>query len=61
LTREQILGASVESAAQWDSVATVTLFNVIEEEFGTPVDYDRIEELTSFARIRDYLGGVLYK
>jgi acyl carrier protein len=40
LSREEIVNATPESVAQWDSIATVTLSSVIEEEFGLPVDLD---------------------
>jgi acyl carrier protein len=32
----------------WDSVATVTLMSVIEEEFGIEIDPENIETLLSF-------------
>lgn len=40
---------------EWDSVAAITLVNLIEEEFDVQVDYDRLPELDSFMRILDYL------
>lgn len=43
LSRDEILRASNSSVATWDSLATVTLVSVVEEEFGVailPEDYD---------------------
>lgn len=43
LSRDEILRASSSSVATWDSLATVTLVSVVEEEFGIsilPEDYD---------------------
>jgi acyl carrier protein len=43
------------SVASWDSVAAITLVNVIEDEFGIQVDFDLLAELDSFDRIHEYL------
>jgi len=43
LSRDEILRASSSSVAIWDSLVTVTLVSVVEEEFGIsilPEDYD---------------------
>jgi acyl carrier protein len=55
LPEARILGASPASVEAWDSIATVTLANVIEDEFGIQVDFDRLGELDSFSRFREYL------
>jgi acyl carrier protein len=39
----------------WDSVAGLTLLNVVEDEFRVTVDLERLSELTSFAAILAYL------
>jgi acyl carrier protein len=44
-----------DSVAAWDSVAAITLMNVIEEEFGVAVDFDQLAELDSFERLHDHL------
>jgi acyl carrier protein len=51
LTLEEISRASADSVEGWDSVATVTLAAVVEEEFGFQLDPSELEELTSFERI----------
>ncbi len=47
--REQVEG--------WDSLASVTLVRVVEEEFGVTVDLFELENLDSFAAWRDYLSS----
>ena len=55
MPREQIPAASTATVAAWDSVAAITLMNVIEEEFGFPVDLDDLASLDSFEHILSYL------
>jgi acyl carrier protein len=55
LRETEIPHATQDSVAAWDSVATVTLANVIEEEFGIEVDLERLAELDSFDRMRSYV------
>jgi acyl carrier protein len=55
LSLEKIESASQESVETWDSVAAITLLNLIEEEFGIEMDLDRAAELTSFPKILEYL------
>jgi len=47
--------ASQETMSAWDSVAAITLVNVLEDEFGFQIDFDRLSELNSFDRIFDYI------
>jgi acyl carrier protein len=55
LTEADIRSASQERIEQWDSVAAITLVNVIEEEFSTQIDYDHLPDLDSFAKVLEYL------
>ena len=50
--------ASAETTGAWDSVAAITLVNVIEEEFGVQMDYEILPELTSFETVRTYLASM---
>lgn len=59
LPESQIPTASQSGISAWDSVAAITLANVLEEEFNIQVDFDRLAELDSFDRIRTYLIGEL--
>jgi len=47
LTPEEIPRATMTSVGSWDSVASINLVAVIEEEFGIEVD---LEELGEMAR-----------
>lgn len=51
LTPEQIRQASADSVEGWDSVATVTLAALVEEEFGVQLEPTELEQLTSFESI----------
>jgi acyl carrier protein len=55
LPDEELLRASISSMEQWDSIATVTLSQVIEEEFQIPFDFELVGELSSFETIAKYL------
>lgn len=55
MTEAEAAAASQTSVAAWDSVAAITLLNVIEEEFGIEVDFEELPELDSFNRVQDYL------
>jgi acyl carrier protein len=47
--------SSQATLGAWDSVATVTLVHVIEDEFGFELDLDLLPELDSFTRILAYV------
>lgn len=51
----QIPSATQQNVAAWDSTAAIMLVNVIEDEFGIQMDFDRLGELDSFESIRQYL------
>lgn len=55
LSVDQIRAATQTNLASWDSVAAITLMNVMEEEFEFQVDFDRAAELTSFPEILAYV------
>ena len=57
LQPQEIETATTENVGAWDSVAAITLINVIEEEFGTPVDLELLPELSSFRAFEAYLRG----
>ena len=42
---------TTESISDWDSLATVKLVAVVEEEFGVMIDLEELEHLTSFERV----------
>jgi acyl carrier protein len=47
--------ASQETVAAWDSVAAITMMNVIEDEFGVAMDLDDLADLDSFEKVHAYL------
>jgi|SRR5215469_8919817 len=55
LSSEEILQASAVNALNWDSVATVSLIAVIEEEFGISIEIDDLSQFDSFQGILGYL------
>jgi acyl carrier protein len=55
LPQQEIATASTATVAAWDSVAAITLMNVIEDEFGFQMDLDDLADLDSFDRIYAYL------
>ncbi len=57
LAPDAIAGATQDSVAEWDSVATVTLLTVIEEEFGVALDFEELEKLTSFRGVAAMLAA----
>ena len=48
--------ATQSTVEGWDSIAAITLVNVIEEEFGIQMDMDALADLDSFERIHEYLA-----
>jgi len=55
LPEQAIAGASQDKLEEWDSVASITLVNVIEEEFNIQMDYDVLADLNTFERVYTYL------
>jgi acyl carrier protein len=55
LGREEIYRATQDSVKEWDSVAAITLLNVIEDEFQIQIDYEILGDLSSFDAILKYL------
>ena len=52
---QQISRPNVELLSAWDSLTTVRLWAVLQEEFGVEIRPDEMEQLTSFTAIYDYL------
>jgi acyl carrier protein len=55
LAAEQITNASPLTVAAWDSVASVTVFALVEEEFALEIDVQDMKNLLSFVSLRGYL------
>lgn len=57
LSAEEIRSLNSELGGPWDSLATVTLVALVEEEFKVAIDLETISELNSFAAFRALLTG----
>jgi acyl carrier protein len=55
LPTEEIVRASKSSVAEWDSLATVNILSLIEEEFHLQIPDADLENFISFELILDYL------
>jgi len=55
LPESEIGAAKQDALREWDSVSTITLVNVVEEEFGIELNLDYIADLDSFEAIEQHL------
>jgi acyl carrier protein len=55
MPESEIPNASQSSVSAWDSIAAITLLNVIEDEFQIALDLELVGELDSFSKIYEYL------
>jgi acyl carrier protein len=55
LTPAQIPGTSVETTAAWDSIAHITLLNLVQEEFGIEIDLDEFDKANSFTAMLELI------
>jgi acyl carrier protein len=58
LSETQLRSANTTRVENWDSVATVTLITLIEEEFNIEVEAEDLEALVSFSSVLEYLQRV---
>jgi acyl carrier protein len=57
LSDNEIREATLTSLESWDSIASITLLAVLEEEFGISVSPADLPQLVSFTSILVYLRG----
>ena len=55
LSADEILRCSTASVANWDSLATVTLVSLIEEEFAVTIAPEEYEYIVSFDLVNQCL------
>jgi acyl carrier protein len=55
LSDSEIQTADVSSVPSWDSIATLTVIALVEEEFSVELDVAAAEDLLSFRAIKTYL------
>jgi acyl carrier protein len=56
LTEAQIHEASSKTVEAWDSVASVTLVTLIEEEFAIEIGLEDLERFVSFDSVLEHLA-----
>jgi acyl carrier protein len=56
MPESEITTATQNTVRAWDSVAAITLLNVIEDEFQITMDLEMAPELDSFQKIQNYLA-----
>jgi len=59
LPPDDVPSAAIASMPEWDSLATVTLMSLIEEEFHITISTDDLEMFISFPVISDLIGEKL--
>ena len=59
LSIDEIRGSSAQSEGIWDSLSSVTLAAVIQEEFNFEIDPEILPELNSFEAFRSYLTRII--
>ena len=57
LQEEEIPRSSVASVSAWDSLASINLYSLVEEEFGIEINPEDLENLLSFEMILEYVSG----
>ncbi|HZP07522.1 MAG TPA: acyl carrier protein [Terracidiphilus sp.] len=55
LSEDEIRQINAESNGEWDSLATVTLAAVVQEEFSLEIDPEILPQLDSFEAFRKYV------
>jgi len=55
LGAQDVHTADMNSVEGWDSLATINLITVIEEEFGRQIPPEDLDQMVSFASILAYL------
>ena len=53
----KIRAATQQSVPTWDSVATVTLVNVVDEEFNVELDLEQLDQFNSFESFERHLSA----
>jgi acyl carrier protein len=59
IPESDIPSVSQATTPSWDSIAAITLVNVIEDEFQVQIDLDKLVDLDSFQKVLDYMRTAL--
>jgi acyl carrier protein len=57
LTPDEIAHSTAKTTAAWDSLASLTLLRVVEEEFGVEIDPLEFAEISSFNDILEHIAN----
>ena len=55
IAEAELINSSVDSFTDWDSLASVTLYTLIEEEFELEIPPNKLENLLSFELILEFV------
>jgi acyl carrier protein len=58
LSEAELRTVTIDSAGHWDSLSTVTLAALVQEEFNIEIEPETIQQLTSFEAFRTHLQKV---
>lgn len=50
-----IPAASPDATPGWDSMASITLMTLVQEEFNVELDFERFEEFNSYPKLKAWL------
>ena len=57
LEEQEIPISGVASVGDWDSLASINIYNLVEEEFGIEISMEDLENLLSFELILEFIEG----
>lgn len=57
LEEQEIPISSVASVGDWDSLASINIYSLVEEEFGIEISMEDLENLLSFELIMEFIEG----
>ena len=55
LSPEELRGVTSDSSGHWDSLSTVTLAALVQEEFNVEIEPEMVQQLNSFEAFQTYL------
>lgn len=59
LPADRVASATPAAIAEWDSLASISLVTLIEQEFNVLVDFEELAKLESFHAVEQYVRTLL--
>jgi acyl carrier protein len=56
-SRDELLTASRESIPEWDSLSSITLLMLLQQEFSLDLDLTELELFNSFSDVLDFVSA----